>query len=59
MDSAQAMYKLAVEIMDIPVFNFLLGWSYYHDDQFVEALVHLEKAYNYDKNPITSSVAYL
>ncbi len=58
MKEAQALFKKAAK-HDIPSFNFFLGWSYYHDNQFEEAARILERAYNLDKIPIALIVAYL
>lgn len=38
---------------------FFLGWSYYHDNQFEEALNILENAYYDDEIPLALIVAYL
>jgi TolB-like protein/Tfp pilus assembly protein PilF len=42
---AQRLYKTAVNKADIPFFNSFLGWSYYYNKQYDEALKYLTKAY--------------
>jgi len=56
---AQALYEEALKNLDIPFFHFFLGWSYYHDQQFTEAIKHFEKAYENDLVPLHMNVAYL
>lgn len=49
---AQYHYALSVQKADIPFFNTFLGWSYYYDQQYEEALIYLTKAY--DNSPIAA-----
>jgi len=56
---AQALYEEGLNNLDIPFFQFFLGWSYYHDQQFTEAIKHFEKAYENDQVPLHMNVAYL
>jgi len=59
MQKAQALYEEALQLMDIPFFQFFVGLSYYHDGQFTKALKHFEKAFESDEIPINYNVAYL
>jgi len=43
---AQYHYRLSADKADIPFFNTFLGWSYYYDQEYKEALKHLTKAYS-------------
>ncbi len=52
---AQALLQVAEEIAPIPFFHFFLGWSYYHDSQYDEAIKHFTKS----SEPIPLSLAYL
>ncbi len=56
---AQALYEEGLKNLDIPFFHFFIGWSYYHDQQFTEAIKHFEKAYENDMVPLHMNVAYL
>ena len=56
---AQQLLKKAVEISNIPYFNFYRGMSYYHGKNYEEAINHLEKAVDADGILIALSVAYL
>jgi len=57
---AQALYEEAVQSADIPYFNFFLGWSYYHDNQYSKALEYFEKVFqSVDVVPIYMNVAYM
>lgn len=47
---AQRLYETAVNKADIPFFNSFLGWSYYYNKQYDEALKYLTKAY--ENSPI-------
>ena len=49
---AQYHYGLSVQKADIPFFNTFLGWSYYYDQQYGEALKYLTKAY--DNSPLAA-----
>ena len=49
---AQYHYGLSVGKADIPFFNSFLGWSYYYNQQYEEALEYLTKAY--DNSPVAS-----
>ena len=49
---AQYHYGLSAGKADIPFFNTFLGWSYYYDQQYEEALKYLTKAY--DNSPIAA-----
>lgn len=59
MKEAQDLLETSVKIVDIPYFNFYLGWSYYHDNQFEKALESLKKAYQFGDWSIAFNVAYL
>ncbi|WP_297694941.1 hypothetical protein, partial [uncultured Eudoraea sp.] len=59
MQKAQALYEEALQLMDIPFFQFFVGLSYYHDGQFTKALKHFEQAFESDEIPINYNVAYL
>jgi adenylate cyclase len=41
---AQALYEESLNVLDVPLFQFFVGLSYYHDNQFNEALEFFEKA---------------
>jgi len=56
---AQQLLKKAVDIYDIPYFNFYCGMSYYHDNKYGEAINYLEKAIDADGVLIALSTAYL
>ena len=56
---AQALFKKAVDVSDVPLFNFFYGWSFYHNDELDESIKILERAYHLDKEPIALTVAYL
>jgi tetratricopeptide (TPR) repeat protein len=56
---AQAMFKKAVDVMDVPIFNYLLGWSYYHNGQLKESIKHFETARLTDSIDIAIHIAYL
>jgi adenylate cyclase len=56
---AQEILKLAEDLYDIPFFNLHLGLSYYHDNQYDQAIDHLEKALDAEDKLIARSVAYL
>ncbi|TFH38240.1 MAG: hypothetical protein E4G95_04030 [Bacteroidia bacterium] len=56
---AQQLLKKAVDIYDIPYFNFYYGMSYYHDNKYGEAIIYLEKAIDDDGVLIALSTAYL
>ena len=49
---AQYHYGLSAGKADIPFFNTFLGWSYYYDQQYEEALKYLTRAY--DNSPIAA-----
>ena len=49
---AQYHYGLSASKADIPFFNTFLGWSYYYDQQYEEALKYLTNAY--DNSPIAA-----
>ena len=59
MKKAQKLLEKSVKIVDIPYFNFYLGWSYYHDNEFEKALPYFEKAYQFGEKSIAFNVAYL
>ena len=56
---AQQLFKKAVDIYDIPYFNFYCGMSYYHDNKYGEAINYLEKAIDAEGVLIALSTAYL
>ncbi len=43
---AQEHYHTSVRKADFHFFNTFLGWSYYYNDQYEEALTYLNKAYD-------------
>lgn len=43
---AQEHYRASVSKADFHFFNTYLGWSYYYNDQYEEALKYLNKAYD-------------
>lgn len=49
---AQYHYGLSAEKADIPFFNTFLGWSYYYNQEYQEALKYLTKAY--ENSPIAA-----
>jgi class 3 adenylate cyclase/TolB-like protein/Tfp pilus assembly protein PilF len=57
MQKAQVLYEEALENLNIPIFKFFVGWSYFHDGKYTNALQYLEKAYA--ENPFNFVVAYL
>jgi TolB-like protein len=59
MQKAQALYEEALQVMDIPFFQFFVGLSYYHDGQYTKALKYFEKAFESEDIPIHFNVAYL
>ena len=54
---AQTLYEEGLRAYDIPLFQFFVGWSYYHGNQFEKSLGYLEKAYEDD--PFGFVLAYL
>lgn len=61
-DIEQAIYafKQAAEFNDIPFFNFNIGWSYYFKEDYENALIYLNKAYETEKEePLGTLLAYL
>jgi TolB-like protein/Tfp pilus assembly protein PilF len=57
MQKAQVLYEEALENLNLPIFQFFVGWSYFHDEKYTKALQYLEKAYA--ENPFNFVVAYL
>ena len=51
---AQRLYENAVKKADIPFFNAFLGWSYYYNEQYNEALKYLTKAY--ENSPLATRI---
>lgn len=51
---AQYLYDIAVKKADIPLFNSFLGWSYYYNEQYKEALKYLNKAY--ENSPLAAGM---
>jgi TolB-like protein/Tfp pilus assembly protein PilF len=49
---AQYHYGLSASKADIPFFNTFLGWSYYYNQEYQEALKYLTKAY--ENSPIAA-----
>jgi TolB-like protein/class 3 adenylate cyclase/Tfp pilus assembly protein PilF len=43
---AQEHYRASVDKADFHFFNTFLGWSYYYNEQYEDALKYLNKAYN-------------
>ncbi len=60
-ESEQAInaYKQATEFNGHPFFNFKVGWAYYHIDDFENALLYLNKAYNVETESTGSILAFL
>jgi len=59
MKKAQTLFKKGFDISPVPIFDFFHGLSYYHHNEFDEAIKILEKAYSKDKLPLAFIVAYL
>ena len=58
-EKSQQYYHQAVNLLDAPFFNHFLGWSYFHDGKYDEAVTYLEKALTFGDYPIAMTVAYL
>ncbi len=60
-ESEQAIYafKQAAEFNDIPYFNYNVGWAYYHNDDFENAIHYLNKAAAGETEPMGSILAFL
>ena len=58
-DIASEFYLQAVDQIDNAYFNTFLGWSYFHDKDFGEAVKVLKYAYNIDELPLAMTTAYL
>lgn len=61
-ENQQAIYafKQAAEFNDIPYFNFNIGWAYYFEQDYKNALIYLNKAYDAEKkDPLGTLLAYL
>lgn len=58
-EQAQFHYGESVKKADIPFFNSFLGWSYYQDGKYEEALHYLNKAYENAALPSRFTVAAL
>lgn len=56
---SQFHYNESVQKADIPFFNSFLGWSYYQDGKYEEALHYLNKAYENATLPSRFTVAAL
>ena len=57
--ATQNYYHQAIEALNAPFFNHFLGWSYYHDEQYEEAIEYLEFALTFGDYPIAMTAAYL
>ena len=57
----QAIYafKQAAEFSDIPFFNYNIGWTYYHIEDYENALLFLNKAIAGETEPIGVVLAFL
>ena len=57
----QAIYafKQAAEFNDIPFFNFNIGWAYYFEQDYENALLYLNKAFEAEAEPLGTLLAYL
>ncbi len=57
----QAIYafKQAAEFNDIPYFNYNIGWTYYHIEDYENALLFLNKAIAGETEPIAYVLAFL
>ena len=61
-ENKQAIYafKQAAEFNDIPYFNFNIGWAYYFEQDYENALIYLNKAFEAEeKEPLGTLLAYL
>lgn len=58
-EEAQAILEEAVKTVDIPFFNFFLGWSYYHGGKYEEAIPYLKRTYNFEEFALPLATAYL
>ena len=58
-DQAIYAFKQAAEFNDIPFFNYNIGWTYYHIEDFKNALFYLNKAYADENEPIGNLLAFL
>jgi len=57
----QAIYafKQAAEFNDISFFNFNIGWAYYFENDYENALLYLNKAFETEAEPLGTLLAYL
>jgi TolB-like protein/Tfp pilus assembly protein PilF len=58
-EEAQAVLEEAVQVIDIPFFNFFLGWSYYHGGNYEKAIPYLKRTYDFDEFAVPMATAYL
>ena len=56
---ARAMFQKALDIMDIPLFNFAVGWSLYHNGNYEESIGYFENFRINDTLKVGVHLAYL
>ncbi len=59
MVEARAMFQKALDIMDIPIFNFLVGWSLYHNKNYESSIAYFEQSRLNDTLEVGVHLAYL
>jgi TolB-like protein len=58
-EKAQALYEEALHVLDHPFFQFFVGWSYYHDNQYNKAIKYFDKIFESNKSSYHMNLAYL
>ncbi len=58
-EKAEEELHKALLLSDIPLFNFFLGWSYYHDGKYEQALTYLEKSIKVGDYPLPLGLTYM
>ncbi len=58
-EQAKYSFRQAVEYLDIPYFNYNLGWVYYHLEDYENALYYLTKATSDEEDPLGNALAFL
>ncbi len=56
---AQSWFQKAVDIANLPVLNFFLAWSFYHNQQYEESISHFENYRINDTLNVSIHLAYL
>lgn len=51
-------YETIVQLVDSPIFHYLLGWAYYHDGQYENALNSMKSAFENYQYISSSGLAY-